>query len=648
MVPGGTTESLWYFAGHLRIIHDISREHIEYDGSVERRSDDDPLPKKLLEDKADDLDQIDGSARVLMPDSVPDGDFQFQRIHSLKLEAAQQVAAHLDLSAPQAVTPFFQLPALGAGSGGGVDLTITVTYEPGGEQTLAQSNQINALMDNDSLLPAEASPEISQSIARLDADVGDALLTMAENANDHIPQQWWIPQDDAGAVAFVTSHDQDLVARNGAPEIHAVEPGYYLNGVLQSDPPPPPDQLTVPDFPLPATDYGHDLGQWAIAGSNTSVNAALIVDLTESTRTMIVMGDYFKTDAIFQTNSTMDHDHISATGGNALPFVTGGDQATNIADFAQLPGIYAELSATFAGPQWHVDVVNGDYYDVHTLTQTNYLFDNDIIVQNSSDTHFEAISGGNELGNVTQLFDGTIHYDLIIVAGAYHGMNLIFQNNVLLNDDQIKLLTDGANPTQSVISGNNTLTNTATIEHYGGDNIQPMSDDVNSVVTAIADGKTSLDPSYGSIIDGSGGTFNVLYVTGNYYDVNAIWQTNVTSDVNVVMQLLGKPDPGLDTIHSVDNETQSVITGQNSLSNEAVIVDVAPTNIYLNGQAYGDTILVQANLLPTDKDPAISNDMHALVPELVAFVNDSQDSETVVQPLVAPAPHEDPMASIMH
>src|SRR3569623_69890 len=189
-------------------------------------------------------------------------------------------------------------------------------------------------MDNDSLLPADATTEISQSIAQLNTHVGDVLMDMAENANDHTPQQWLMPQDDAGAEAFNTSHDQDLVARDGTPGMHSVEPGYYLNGVLQDSPPPPPDQITVPDFPLPPTDYGEALGQWAIAGNNTSVNAALIVDLTESARTMIVMGDYFKTDAIFQTNSTMDHDHISAWGADALPFVPVGNHATNIADYA--------------------------------------------------------------------------------------------------------------------------------------------------------------------------------------------------------------------------------------------------------------------------------------------------------------------------
>ena len=53
-------------------------------------------------------------------------------------------------------------------------------------------------------------------------------------------------------------------------------------------------------------DTGHGIGQWATLGSNFSINAALIVDIGESARTMVVMGDYFKTDAIFQTNTIVD------------------------------------------------------------------------------------------------------------------------------------------------------------------------------------------------------------------------------------------------------------------------------------------------------------------------------------------------------
>ena len=37
----------------------------------------------------------------------------------------------------------------------------------------------------------------------------------------------------------------------------------------------------------------------------------------------------------------------------------------------------------------------------------------------------------------------------------------------------------------------------------------------------------------------------MLYITGDYYDVNAIWQTNITSDVDVMYQLQNQPSADL-------------------------------------------------------------------------------------------------------
>jgi len=303
---------------------------------------------------------------------------------------------------------------------------------------------------------------------------------------------------------------------------------------------------------------------------------------------------------------------------------------------------------TFAGPHWNVDVVEGNYYSVNTIVQMNYLSDNDIIVQKSADTHYELYSGGNEQGNLTELFDGSIHYDLIIVAGAYHGMNVIFQNNILLNDDFIKIFGSGLDTSQSAASGLNELTNKATIENIGDDNFQPMDTGLNSVVTAISGGATSLDPSYGRFVDGSGGEFNVLYVKGDYYDINAVWQTNVITDVNIVMQFLDPPSAAALARDADGAETQSVMAGKNLLTNDAAIVDVGATNTYVNGQIYGDTILVQANLLPTDKDQALTHDAQALVPELVAFVAERQNDAPPVQPVVIAPPHDDAIANVLH
>jgi hypothetical protein len=430
-------------------------------------------------------------------------------------------------------------------------------------------------------------------------------------------------------------------------DAHSVQPGYYLNGVLQDPPPPPPDQTPLPE-PKSLPDTGHDLGQWAQLGGNSSLNAALIIDLGESANTMIVTGNYFMTNAVFQTNTTIDHDHVSTSSSAAAPVETGDNVANNIADFVQHPGLYASIQATFAGPNWNVDVVDGNYYSVHTLVQTNYLFDNDVATQVSSDTHYNLVSGHNELGNLAEIFDGNLNYDLIVIEGAYHGMNVIFQNNMLLNDDAIKMAAADSGKEQSASSGKNDLSNEATIEQYGGDTFDPLTPGIQAILNALASGATLLDPSLGTAVAGYGGTFNVLYVKGDYYDVNAVWQTNITSDVNVIYQLQNHPSDVALEHHENGVQTQSVTTGGNSLINDAAIVDVAATNTFVNGHAYTDSILVQANLVPNDQDHALNTDTNALVSELIAFVDDSQD-ETCAPSCAVPASiHSDPMASVLH
>ena len=185
---------------------------------------------------------------------------------------------------------------------------------------------------------------------------------------------------------------------------------------------------------------------------------------------MVVMGDYFKTNAIFQTNTTVDHDQVSVSGGEGTPSLTSEENvATNIADFVEHPSIYADFPTFSAGPNWIVDVVDGDYYSVHAVAQINYLSDNDVATQVSSSSHYNLVGGHNQLGNLALIFDGEIQYDLIIIKGSYHGMNVIFQNNILLNNDKIVMSADGADPSQSASSGDNSLLNEGAIENYGGD-----------------------------------------------------------------------------------------------------------------------------------------------------------------------------------
>ena len=645
MASASFVEIIAHFWGYLRIFEDVARDRIEYDESLASRPSDDyttPRPHYDHPVTPDDIDILPSPAPAPIPDDLD----HFARAHPIK--ALKDLPDPEPDVVPLSPAPNILMPMPMPGGGGGGDFHIRVQYQPGDEQSEVEVHQHNIMFNDTTMLPADAVLPADGLTVRLDADALATIQHMADDANAHIPGDWWIAQNGTAATSFLTAHDANWTANGGAPDTNSVQPGYYLNGVLQDPATPAPDQT-----PLAAAaalpDTGHGLGQWAVLGSNDSTNAALIVDLTHAARTMVVMGDYFKTDAMFQTNTTINHDHISVSGGLDTPSVTTGDNvATNIADFVQHPGIYSTIPVTYAGPNWSVDVVNGDYYNVHSVVQDNYLFHNDVIAQTSADTHYDFVGGNNQLGNLAQVFDGTIQYDLIVVQGASHGMNVIFQNNLLLNNDQIKMAADGTDPSQSVTSGHNNLLNEGTIEDYGGNNFSPLSADARTIDSLLAGGATSLDPNLGHAVAGNGGTFHVLYVSGNHYDVNAVWQNNVSDDVNVIYQLQNQPSASAMSCHPDETVTQSVSTGHDRLANDAAIIDVNPDNTYVNGHVYTDSILVQANLLPAHQDNALKADTHALVPELIAFVNDTQDAGHHAPTIVPTVAHNDPMASMLH
>lgn len=637
MVPGGLTESIWHFAGHFRIVHDIARDRIDFDPSlIEARSDDygTARPEYDYTPNPDDLN----SYGILGPALTPFEELLDGRVLSIRARSPSSSEPELDAWLGK-LGPLLRGGGGGGGGGGALDRDVSITYKSGGQETQLQINQYNLLSDVDVFIQGGGVPAIDCNITQLALHAEAVLHQMADGANSVIPAEWQMTQSGQGAVEFLKAYDGEL---DGSPSSNSVEPGYYLNGELQVPAPEPPlPELALYEHP----DLGNGVGQWAEAGANNNFNAAFIVDLTESGQTMIVMGDYYSTNAIFQINSLIDHDEVNVAGSAGASPSTGNNTTDNIADFIEHPGLYSTIPAHFGGWQWNVDVVNGDYYSLHTVVQQNLLLDDDVVVQTGSGAHYEVVAGANGQVNLAQVFDGEIHYDLIIVAGAYHGMNVIFQNNILLDNDEIQQVAGEFESSQDASSGNNQLINAATIERFGEDNFLPMNDDIMAIVAAIASGASSLDPSLTNILAGPDGVINVLYVTGDYYDVNAIWQTNITSDIDVMLQLL-EPSDETASIDPDDPGTQSVSTGGNKLINEAVIVDVAATDTYVDGEVYTDTILVQANLVPTNLDDAVNGDTETLITELVAFVNETQN-EPAAQPVAGPS-HDDPVANVLH
>ena len=644
MASASFVEIISHFAGYLQIFQDIARDRIQYDDSLAPRPSGDYTTLRPNYDYRVAPDDMETAAGPV-PAPMPDDPFHFVRGRPLKL-----------LNGPQDddFDPFPRSPSLGVplpkpvggGGGGGAEHHVRVKYQDGGEQTQLTVHQYNVMHDDDVNLPANALVAVEPLITGLKSDAMATIEQLAADANAQIPASWQMPQTDGGATDFLTGYDAALAERGGTPDEHSVTPGYYVNGELQerpSEPAPPAEPDKLPDT-------GGGIGQWAALGNNFSINAALIVDIGEGARTMVVMEDYFKTNAIFQTNTIVDHDHISVSGGAHSPSPTHAeDVATNIADFAENPSIYTEFPARAAGPNWIVDVVDGNYYSVHAVAQVNYLSDNDVATQVSSSSHYNLVGGHNEQGNLALIYDGSIQYDLIIIKGSYHGLNVIFQNNILLNDDNIVMSADGTDPSQSVSSGGNSLLNDATIANYGGETDNELPGNLKLIESLLAAGMTSLDPGLAGALIGHGGPLKVLYVTGEYYDINAIWQTNVTSDVNVMYQLQNQPLADLMALDPDGAVTQSVTTGGNELGNDAAIVDINPDVTYVKGQIYADSILVQAELMPAASDHAIKGDTNALVTELIAFVDDHpQDTTSPPPAAISNSVQSDPMASMLH
>ena len=647
MTPGGSTEIISHFIGYLELVDDIARVRIDYqDGALKLAQEDYRAPLGETPYHAD-LEEF-LTARMRNPFSaVPESSEptypHFYRAHLKNLP---------DPDASYTKPNFLSKPAVPSGGGGGgggdggglLGREIEVHYRSGGDQLLADLKQFNLLNDNDLLLVGNG-----KAVTALhDINVGEVVQNLVDESRDMVPEDLRVTQASTSAlIDLVAARDANTAAGEGEAGERSVAPGRYVNGELQpldNDGEQEAQPVSEPE-PTPSSEEGGAPGQWAELGGNEGLNAGLIVDLTESCQTMIVLGDYFKTDAIVQTNTYIDNDQVGTAADQLIDVIAGSNKADNIANFVHEPAVYFDTTGTFAGYNWNVSVVDGNFYDVRFLGQENYLCDNDVIMQDSSLSHYSVVAGANVQYNISNLFAGDFKYDVIIIGGTFHGLNFIVQNNVLLDNDIVKLAaTDDADPDQSVDAGDNTLLNDASIITYGDQMLLPLGDGMDDLAAALMRGDVTLDPaSFGDIIPGNGsGALNVLYVTGDYYDVNMIWQVNVFADVDTAIQFLH----GADDAANGATTTQSATTGGNTLTNDAAIIDVGATSTFVDGEVYGDTILVQADLVTDDEDDVVHADPDALVSELIAFTStdDEEDQET---PPAIPVGQDDSFAHVL-
>jgi hypothetical protein len=644
MVPGGVTETIWHFVGYFHSIDEVMKNRLVYEhGGVSMRPDDYASQLKDFLSR-NDLDEFD-TDRIRF--ELPQGDDAvlnplvsgYPLRHLPAIEETDIDSGRIGrVPVPKADLPAVFLPGDGLGSG---LPDIAVTYVAAFGQQQLEIHQRNAMLDDDQLVVAEDS-----GVENLhEFDLEEALARLVADATAEVPDDLTLSQPGTGSVVDVVVARDATMADSGDPGPLSVAPGYYVNGAPTERPAEPAEQ---PE-PEPKPEPDHALkGQWAVLGGNEATNAALIADLNEGSNTMIVLGDFHKTNAIVQSNSYIDNDKVDISSAGAENITSGGTTADNIADFQQLGGPFLGLLPMFAGFFWNVETLKGDFYDVNVVVQHNILRDNDVAVQSTSQTHYAVHLGENEQTNAARVINGDVKYDLIVVGGDYHGANWIFQHNIILDSDIVKIAAAGdaeAVTGQSVAAGANELLNDAQIISYGDNVFAEPTDDMQSVVAALAAEEDTLSPSYGWFVPGIGSGFlNVLHVTGSYYDINAIWQTNIISDVDTAIQFLGKTPPA--DIAGNGTLTQSVSTGGNQATNEAVIVDAGATASFVMGDVYQDTIMIQANLIGESNDKVTLGDPSTLVPEIVAFTGEDCPAEEVTD-IRAPIVPDDTLASIL-
>jgi hypothetical protein len=658
MIPSGVAELvelIWHFTGYLRLQpNGVATVAVDYNGDQAHTPQIDPLTITGSTAHTPAPQALDSAPSLLV--DLPDPDDYQWHIGFVKHAGTAPHYPHADkLSlAPLKAPPIPQPDGDGDGSGGHITFDKFIVFQPGGDQELIDLHQANTLHndDNAAIGPFTINLHAEDSAPMLTSMLGEAAKAVPAFLTPNEP-------DTPAAIQFVDQRDshEPQTQMDDAP--YVVSLGKYVNGELQ-DPATDIHQTandrldaattaldnSVTALPaMPTGDHSNDHIQTLSLGSNTAANDALIASDAGLSGSLLVLGNSYATEGIFQTNDFVESNHFGSAGGEG-----NGDHVTFTPNLIQNAAEFSETGAVdgpwmASGPLfWSVDVLNGSLYDVKAMSQMNYISDNDVVSQTQSTGYSQLIAGSNEQFNAAQFENLSAQYDLIIVGGNYHRLDLIYQTNVVLDANhawQGALGSGDGGDSQNIDAGNNALLNDATITFVGADGSQNVTDSMLDLVHALENQTVPDQSLIENAFPNLAGVVHVLFVQGDYYDINYLAQTNVISDANTAAQMLTSA-----------SGQQSMSTGNDQAINVASIVDGGSlTTPYVQGTQYSDSMLLQTNIIT--QDPKITtNDPAQLAPEVIAFTGqDAQDHPTDAPQIFTPTDTQhqnDVLAGTLH
>ncbi|WP_349371525.1 hypothetical protein [Salinarimonas sp.] len=615
----GVTEAIWHFAGYLHLIDEVARSWAVYDDEPPWRPDENLPQTPSAAPVAPPLEPTYSlSSPWWLPTLAPPIEAELLALPGARDSAYRRPDGERDddtspSSIPAPRDPLAAFPTFG------LQLRAPIERTDAAGETLAQVTQLNRMNDSDIHVWGE---NLASGLLTVDpAAALDALMSAAREA---APEALIAPQGHEAVVEVLAARHAALAAGDGdgTLDAHAVDgPGKFVDGERVAD------DWTLPDLEtragMPEGRNGHEaVGAHAELGANEATNFAVVQDLNELSLQTIVFGDYYRLDAIVQINAIMNVDSVLTFGAQGSSLAAGlagaawdgggGDRLTNVAEFLDEDVDLGALERPgFGGLRWKVDVLEGDFWDVKALYQTNLLVDNDLYSKTEYGFFSQVRMGENLSLNLAEFLQFTGNYDLIVVGGNAYSANWIVQMNALLDSDGVVVGHMGGAGAQTISTGQNQLTNEALIAHYGGGGFTALDDDLGAFVGRLLT-DDSLDPAEWWALNGIGSAdMKVLYVTGDYHDVNLVHQLNIVADADQAAQIL----PAF-AAHGEEGAEQWIATGGNRLTNVAAIADTqAAVATHVGGEVYEEDFLVQAEIVIDDD----GSDEFGLAPELVAF-----------------------------
>ncbi len=329
-------------------------------------------------------------------------------------------------------------------------------------------------------------------------------------------------------------------------------------------------------------------GHMVIAGGNLAVNEVAATIAWIDAPYIAVGGKAMDLTVISQVAVISDWDQIEQGGGSGTKVVQSasvGVEAKGAYWLNQAEG--AEGQPAFASVDW----ISGDLVVANFIKQEIDATDIDHIQADISASTTLYAMGDNQMVNVTDIVQLGSYYDVIMIGGNMISVDMLFQTNVLVDDD---IVSGGSISAQG---DENLVMNEASVSKTGEDSHKVLHQDM---ANAMALGEADMDALEHALLNdpmfAGMEQIRALKIEGDLMQVNIMEQ---------VTMLLDQDDVHVSGPKAAETE---IIAGSNALLNAANVAKAGIDSVVMAAEeTYSDLLLHQASLYDMPDQEGVSD-----------------------------------------